>query len=118
MATKAEKAKRAEELQDDARVMETDFGRRVARRMIYQSRIFESTVLQAVEVMKVYGLPFEHAICYVAGRQDNGRYWQNEFATANPSGYDRMNTEALERKVREESVAKVKRNQLGEGPDV
>lgn len=84
------------ELADMAKLLDTDFGRRVMYRVLAKCGTYGS-----VAVGNGLALEEAHAVWYRAGRQDLGHFWMDELASSNPEGVKKMTDEAHARKLQE-----------------
>jgi hypothetical protein len=92
-----EDSEKKDALVDLFHVLETEQGRRVMRVLLSECRVYGS-----VASNNGLALREEHAVWYRAGRQDLGHFLMSFCAEANPVGFQKMNAEAYERKLKDE----------------
>jgi hypothetical protein len=99
-----EQEKRDEELRDIRAVMQAGEGpRRFVRRILVYCGLYRSVMAEKFAVRS------DERVLFNAGTQHVAQWLNDELATADREGYQRMNSEAFGRKVSEENKATQRR---------
>src|SRR3990167_1014504 len=106
MSQDKERMKRVLEVIDARKSIDTDFCRRLLRRVLVKCRVFGSVVQHSTDQAVNQVIAPEHRIWYLAGQQDLGHWLMEELGMANPQAFMLMNQEAFDRKKAETETQK------------